>query len=380
MAMATTTNPADFAQRRVVLLNREMLKSLMFQLRFEQFADKKTVESKGTLAVRFFRARKAARPGTAATGGAGTGIANLTEGVTNQRNTQVGVGSLDCYLNQRGDDFTISDITDATDVLDTLRIYMKTTGEDAALDYDSVIQASIMGNATTAILAKALGLGAAQTTLYGSNATYGLGFFERFAGVVNTGNSANDFATLAALQPAQAKFTRLENLRAITQLRNNDIKPKDGKVYAAVISPAVMFDIRQDGTLVGAMQYRDNSLLYKWEEFTLDGAAFLETTNPWTEQAGGYGTYTNASAGGNIYTNLYIGDDAFGTVLINDKRAGSSPAAPKVVVLDKPDKSDPYNQRIVGAWKAYYGSILKLTSDGSDVPHVVASRVQSTFK
>lgn len=354
-----------------------MLKSLLFQLRFEQFADKKTVESKGTLAVRFFRARKAARSGSAGTGGAGTGIANLTEGTTNQRNTQVGVGSLDCYLNQRGDDFTITDIAKATDVLDTLRIYMKTTGEDAALDYDSIIQASVLGNATTAGLAKALGLGAAQTTLYNSNASFGIGYFERFAGVVNTGNSANDFATLAGLQPAQGKFTRLENLRCATQLRSNDIKPKDGKNYAAVIAPQVMFDIRQDATLVGAMQYRDNSLLYKWEEFTLDGIAFIETTNPWQEAAGGYGTYNSA---GNIYTNLYIGDDAFGTVLINDKTAGSSPAAPKVVVLDKPDKSDPYNQRVVGAWKAYYGSILKLTSDASDVPHVVASRVQSTFK
>jgi N4-gp56 family major capsid protein len=377
MATASTTNPADFAQRRTVLLEREMLKSLLFQLRFEQFADKKTVESKGTLAVRFFRARKAARSGSAGTGGAGTGIANLTEGTTNQRNTQVGVGSLDCYLNQRGDDFTITDIAKATDVLDTLRIYMKTTGEDAALDYDSIIQASVLGNATTAGLAKALGLGAAQTTLYNSNASFGIGYFERFAGVVNTGNSANDFATLAGLQPAQGKFTRLENLRCATQLRSNDIKPKDGKNYAAVIAPQVMFDIRQDATLVGAMQYRDNSLLYKWEEFTLDGIAFIETTNPWQEAAGGYGTYNSA---GNIYTNLYIGDDAFGTVLINDKTAGSSPAAPKVVVLDKPDKSDPYNQRVVGAWKAYYGSILKLTSDASDVPHVVASRVQSTFK
>lgn len=377
MALITTLNPADFAARRTVLLEREMLKSLLFQLRLEQFSEKKTVESKGTLAVRFFRARKAARSGSAGTGGAGTGIANLTEGVQNLRHTQVGVGSLDCYLNQRGDDFDITDITSATDVLDTLKTYMKTTGEDAALDYDSVIAASILGDATTAIKAKALGLGAAQVTLFNSNASYGKGYFERFAGVVNTGSSTNDFATLAGLQPAQAKFTRLENLRAATQLRINDIKPKDGRSYAAVISPAVMFDIRQDPTLVGAMQYRDNQLLYKWEEFSLDGIAFIESTNTWAENAGGYGTFVD---GGSVYTNLYIGDDAFGTVLINDKRAGSSPAAPKVVVLDKPDKSDRYNQVIAGAWKAYYGSILKLTSDASDVPHVVASRVQSTFK
>ena len=366
MAQATTTNPADFSFRRVAYLEKEMLKTLMFQLRMEQFADKKTAPAKGTLSVRFFRAAKSSITAQ-----------NLTEGVVNLNKTTVGVGHLDCFLNQRGDDFQISDIAEATDVLDTLRIYMKTIGNNAALDYDRIITGSILGNATTANLALALGLGAAQTTLYNSNALYGIGFFERFSGVVNTGNSANDFATMAGLQPAQAKFTRLENLRAITQLRSNDVMPKDGKVFAAIVPPQVMFDIRQDATLVGAMQYRDNQLLYKWEEFTLDGAAFIESTNPWQEAAGSYGTFTK---GGKIFTNLYVGDDAFGTVLISDKRPGSSPAAPKINILDQPDKTDPYNQYVIGAWKAYYGSILKLTSDATDVPHVVASRVQSTFQ
>ena len=370
MAIASTTNPADFANRRVVYLEREMLRTLEYQLRMEQFSDKKTAPAKGTLAVRFFRARKAKKGN----------IGNLTEGGQSAHNSEVSVGSLDCYLNQRGDDFSITDIAEATDVLDTLRIYMKTIGADAALDYDQIITASIMGNATTTNLAKALGLGAAQTTLYNSNATYGISsanYFERFAGVVNTGNSANDFATLAGLQPAQGKFTRLEHIRALTQLRANDVKPPDGKVYPVIVAPQVMYDIRQDSTLVGAFQYRDNSSLYKWEELTLDGGAMIESTNPWQESAGGYGTYNSS---GGIFTNLYVGDDAFGTVMISDKKAGSSPAAPKIVVLDQPDKSDPYNQKVVGAWKAYYGSILKITSDSSDVPHVVASRVQTTFK
>ena len=369
MAQITTTNPADFAFRRAVYLEREVLKTLLWQLRMEQFSVKKTAPAKGTQFIRFFRAAKAARTAV-----------NITEGVIARNKTQVGVGHLDCYLNQRGDDFEISDIAEATDVLDTLRIYMKTIGENAALDYDSIITASVLGNATTALLAKNLGLGAAQTTLYGSNNTYGIGFFERFAGIANSGNSANDFATLAGLQPAQAKFTRLENLRAATQLRVNDVKPKDGKAFACVISPQVMFDIRQDPTLVGAMQYRDNQLLYNWEEFMLDGIAFIESTNTWAEVAGGYGTLTTPANGGNIFANLYIGDDPFGTVMISDKKAGSSPAAPKITVLDQPDKYDPYNQLVVGAWKAFYGSVLKLTSDATDVPHVVASRVQTTFK
>ena len=352
----------------------------MYQLRMDQFAEKKTAPAKGTQAIRFFRARKAVRAGSTAGGGAGTGPSNLTQGGGQAlHKSQVSVGSLDCYLNQRGDDFQISDIAEATDVLDTLNIYSKTIGQDAALDYDQIITNSVMGNATTANLALALGLGAAQTTLYNSNTTWGTGYFERFAGIANTGVSATDFASLAALSPANGKFSRLENLRAITQLRSNDIRPKDGKNFAALISPQIMFDIRQDSTLVGAMQYRDNNLLYKWEEFTLDGAAFIESTNPWTELNNGYGTFTPVAQGATIFTNLYIGDDAFGTVMINDKRPGGSPAAPKLTILDKPDKSDPYNQYVLGAWKAYYGAILKITSDITDVPHVVASRCQSTF-
>lgn len=369
MAQASTSNPADFGYRRAVYLEREVLKTLLWQLRMEQFAVKKTAPAKGTQFIRFFRAAKAARTAT-----------NITEGVITRNKTQVGVGHLDCYLIQRGDDFEITDIAEATDLLDTLRIYMKTIGENAALDYDSIITASVLGNASTAPLATNLGLGAAQTTLYGSNNTFGIGFFERFAGVANTGVSANDFATHAALQAAQAKFTRLENLRAATQLRVNDVKPKDGKAYACVIAPQVMFDIRQDGTLVGAMQYRDNNLLYNWEEFMLDGIAFIESTNTWAEVAGGYGTLTTPANGGNIFANLYIGDDPFGTVTISDKRAGSSPAAPKIMVYDEGDKYDPKNQLTIGAWKSFYGSILKVTSDTSDVPHVVASRVQTTFK
>lgn len=371
---ATTTSPADFQQRRVAYLEREMLKSLEFQLRLEQFSEKKSAPAKGTLSVRFYRARKAQR----AT--ATQGPQNLTEGVVNLRKDQVSVGTLDCYLNQRGDDFQLSDIVDATDVLDTLRVYMKTLGQDAALDYDSIIWNSIMGNATSAVNAKGLGLGAAQTTLYNSNATYGVSsanYFEKFAGVVNTGVSITDFTTLAGLTRANAKFTRLEHLRSLTQMKSNDIRPKDGMVFPVVVPPQVMFDIRQDGTLVAAMTQRDNAMLYKWEEFELDGGAFIESTNPWQEAAGGYGTY---NAAGPIYTCLYIGDDPYGTITISDKRAGGSPAAPKIVVLDQPDKYDPYNQTVVGAWKAYYGSILKITSDPTDVPHVVALRCQSSFQ
>jgi len=369
MATATTTNPADFANRRQIYFSRELLKELEFNLRMAQFAEKKSAPATGFLAIRFFRPRKA-RKGQ---------IQNLTEGVQNLVKDTVTVGSLDCYLNQRGDDFEITDIVRATDLLDTLKLYMKTLGQDAALDLDQVITNSVMGDATTNNKARALGLGAAQTTLFNSNNTYGIAtanYFERFAGVVNTGVSATDFAPFNALAAANAKFTRLEHLRALTQLRANDIKPPDGMAYPVVVAPQVKFDIRQDQTLVDAMTHRDNAKLYKYEEFELDGGAFLESTNPWQE-GNTYGTY---SASGANFTNLYIGDDALGVVKLSNNIAGGDPTAPKITVLDTADKSDRYNQVVAGSWKVFYGSILKLTSDASDVPHIVASRVKSTFQ
>lgn len=368
-------NPADFANRRQTFFNKELMKALEFHLRMDQFAQKKTLPAnKGTNTIRFFRPRKARK----ATGGMGP--TNIQEGSIARRKSEVGVGYVDCALNQRGDDSELTDVVEATDILDTVKFYTKTLGMDAALDFDSVITNALFGNATTALLARALGLGAAQTTLYQSNATYGVAtakYFERFAGVVNTGNSAADFATLAGLQKAQAKFTRLEHLRALTQLKSNDVHAPDGKTYPVVTPPQIMFDIRQDTTLVAAMTQRDNNKLYKWEEFELDGGAFIESTNPWTEsQGGGYGTQDPA---GTIFGLLYIGDDAYGVPKLSTTKAGGDPRAPQVMILDEPDKYDPYNQLVIIAWKAFYGAIMLLTSDSSDVPHVVGLRCQTSF-
>jgi N4-gp56 family major capsid protein len=143
-----------------------------------------------------------------------------------------------------------------------------------------------------------------------------------------------------------------------------------------IAPPEIMFDIRQDNTLVTAMTRRDTGKLYKWEELELDGGAFIESTNPWMEAAGGYGTY---NAAGTIFSLLYLGDEAFGTVKLSTNVAGGDPTAPKITVLDQADKSDRYNQVVAGAWKVYYGAMMILTSDASDVPHVCALRCKTSF-
>ncbi len=367
MAQTSTSNPADFANRRQTYFSRELFEALDFNLRMQQFAQKKTLPANaGTLAIRFFRPRKAKTGGPR----------NLTEGSTSTPLSEVGVGFVDATLNQRGDRSQITDIVKATDILDTVQLHVKVLGKDAALDFDTICQNAIFADATSAGKALALGIGtAAQTTLFNSNALYGKGFFERFAGTANTGVSATDFGTFNALTSAQGKFTRLEHLRALTQLRSNDVHPDMGNQYPVIVPPQVMFDIRQDGTLVNAMTQRDNAKLYKWEEFSLDGGAFIESTNPWIEK----NTYGTLDTTGGNYGLLYLGSEAFGVPKLSNNVAGGDPTAPRIVILDKADKSDPFNQRVDIAWKALYGAILILTSDASDVPHVCALRVKSTF-
>lgn len=346
-----------------------------FRLRMAQFFDTDSVPARGTTGARFYRARKARRPDGS------SGATVLSEGVMAARNSEVSTGYVDCIPIQVGDDFALSDIAVATDVLDRFNVTKSVIGKDAALFIDSVMWAAIMGNNTSTDRAIANRVaGAAQTSLYGSNATYNnipqAPYFERFAGIPNTGVSATDYASHYGLSPAQGKFTRLENLRAITQLHACGIEPPDGKVFPAICDHMRLHDIRQDTTLVSAMTHRDTDQLYKYEKIEIDGAAFIDTTNPWTEGAT-YGTYNSS---GKVSTVLYMGKDAAGMIKLDNDKPGGSPTNIKFNILDKADKADIYNQKVVGTWKAYYGALLKITSESSDVPHCVAVRCQTSFQ
>ena len=67
----------------------------------------------------------------------------LTEGVTPATKTEVAVGYVDSILKQRGATAELTDIVRAIDLLDTLDLYTKTMGADAALDFDGVCLRSI---------------------------------------------------------------------------------------------------------------------------------------------------------------------------------------------------------------------------------------------
>ena len=356
-AAITTSNPADFGSRQQTYFSKQLLKALIYNLRLAAYGVAKEVPANsGADTIRFFRPRKAAT----------TYVAKITEGTTPTNLTEVSIGYVDCQLKQRGALAKITDIVRAIDLFDTLQVYVKTMGADAALDFDSICRNAICANPAVA----AHGLNAAATTMYNSNGSY-----ERFAGVVNTANSGNDFATFHAQAASAAKLTRAVHLGAITQLRQANVPMVNGK-YPVIVPAQVLFDVRQDSTwIAAAIQNAEALKLFKWAEFELDGGVFVEAQNAYREGAT-YGTY---SATGENFGCLYLGAEAFGVPKLSGDKAGSDPRSPSMIILTAADKADPLNQVVTAGWKSMYMACLLLTNEASDVPHVVVQRVKSTF-
>lgn len=348
MAAVTLANPADFASRVQSFYNPKLLEALKFNLALAQYGLQGKYPAAGsTPTVRFFRPRIANTTGTGA----------ITEGTTPTTLTEAAVGYVDVTLSQRGALAKITDLVLATDLLDTVKLYTQTMAADAALDLDTVVRNALI------------------TALNDSNATYGTGvYFERFAGTANTGTSSTDFATFHALSAANAKITRAENMKAITQLKAAKVPQINGK-YVAVTPPEVIHDLRQDTTVTNAMTYADTDKLYKRAQIMLDGVVFVEATNPFREG----GTYKTFSATGANFSTIYLGDAAFGVPSLDNNKAGGSPMAPQLVLINKPDHANPLGLYVQLGWKAMYGAKALITNVSGEVPHHLILRTKSTF-
>ncbi|MDE2020039.1 MAG: N4-gp56 family major capsid protein [Patescibacteria group bacterium] len=375
----TTSNPVDFTNRILSYYNKQLLKALEFNLRLTNYGRAQAVpKSSGFNGIRFFRPRKANR----------SGVQSLTEATPPANLTEVAVGYIDIKLKQRGALSKISDIVTATDLLDTLDVYSKTLGADAALDLESVCWHSICSQAG---LADSDGtpnpIPAGQKTLNGSNT-----LFERFAGVTNTGVSTTDYDTFRVAPVANGVMTRAAHLGCMTQMKINGV-PMVGGQYPVIIPSPVLMDMRKDTTWTNTAQFNPDKLLFPWAQFTLDGGVFVEAMQPgslFTENAAlasgaGYGQHdptanltASLGAAGAIYSTLYLGADAFGIPkMVGD--AGSDPATPSLRIVKNPDSGNPLGQFIFVGWKSFYMAALLWTSEASDVPHVVQLRTRTSF-
>lgn len=399
-ATITTLAPADFANRQQKYFSRELLKALVFSLKIGRYGLAKELQANsGASTIRFFRPRRAKR-GTATSGPRAMSAGNMatglytTDGTTlTPRTAGAAVGYVDIMLQQRGDLTDISDIVRAIDLFDTLALNSKTMGADAALDFDFVCSHAICsqpGVADADGTPNPIPVG--QRTMYNSNTS-----FERFAGVVNTGVSATDYGSLAALSSSQGKLTRAAHIGAITRLRGVGGVPGvpmiNGK-YVCIVPPEIMADLRQESVWIASAVYNNNraaGTLDQWVEFELDGAKMVEANSPFIESAvgdggGGYGIYgpstnslNNGDVSQNVYSVIYLGEEAFGVPKLSGMRAGSDPKAPSLIILDKADKADPLNQLTTLGWKAFYQAGLLWTNEATDLPHLVVLRCKSTY-
>lgn len=336
MAATTTANPADVANRYQQYFAKQLLLTTVNVLRLQEFA--KMVDlprNAGSTSVTFFRRRAADS----------SQVQSLAEGVPISTYTEVTTEKVQVTLAQLGQAYKQSDIITWTDIYDWLKTAIETMGEDAALKCADILRAAIMTDATYGLL--------------NSN-----GNQERFAGQLNTGNSAADFAAVLGLNAPQAKWSRTGALFCVTQLRKNKT-PKIGSGYVSAVAPEVIHDAVQDKDWLDAAKYSTPDKLAKGEIGTLDGIRYIDDTNPHRENV--YGTY---SATGSVYTSLYFGKDAYGLT----KLAGtSSPKAPSMTILRNADKSDLLNQFVLAGWKAYYQAICL------NKAFIVAYRTKSTF-
>jgi N4-gp56 family major capsid protein len=384
-AMTTTTNPADFADQSQVFFDRTLMDFLKYTLRLAKYAKVKGYDVVGVggtnnvAAIRFFRSRKADLSGILAQSTPfslsitpfSTPTA-LVEGVAPTVYAENKMGYVDIFQGQRGELYKITDIVTALGLFNHVAEASKKLGADAALDYDSVCRNGLING------------------VFNSNATYATGdggYFERFAGVPNSGQSSTDFNNLSAAEPGVSKFTSLYGLANVTQLKRSKI-PKIGNRYACLCPPEGIHDLRRDAAILPTWQYQDKTGLFQDGELELDGAVYIEANNPWIEGAA-YGTELGTTAppsNGPIYSAIYLGDEAFGAPTLNNTAAGGGGAAPEVVVIPpgRRDKTDPLGQFGFVGWKAFYGSAPLIassrTNEISDRPRYTVFRFKSTFQ
>lgn len=297
-------NPADFTNRLQTYLNPKLMKALEYNLVIAAYGQRQSYPING-LTMRFFRPRAANT----------TGVGAVTEGGLPANLTEVAVGYVDITLAQRGALAKITDIVLATDLLNTMDLYTKTMGADAALDLDTVVRDTIIAG----LLARTAANTHALYTVAG-------GYFERFAGVTITADPVADYTSLQSATAANSKMTRAVHLGCVTQLKSMRV-PKIGGKYVVIAPPETLHDMRQDTTWVSAATQVDTPNLYKDGQFALDGAIFVEHNNAFKEaHASARGTY---SASGTVLSNLYLGEGAFGVPELSNKKAGGSPFSPR---------------------------------------------------
>ena len=109
-----------------------------------------------------------------------------------------------------------------------------------------------------------------------------------------------------------------------------------------------------DDDFLRVSSYSKPEAIYKGEVGRLFGVNVIETTNALSFGTATPGANTASTATGGVHAALLLGGQSFGVPHLTSIAANGSPFAPKVTVLDAPDKSDRYGQRTIVSFKSAF--------------------------
>ena len=335
MATNTSSTLSDQYQN---FFSKKLLTYAVEALVLDQFGEKAPLPAKaGHKAISMFRYGS---PSTAA-------ITDLVEGTAPTPTRSLTLSKIEKALTQRGQVVKLTDILTATDLFNSLQQSIKTCGEDAALDLDTITRNVLVGS-NAAGNAKENGDGSALdnsdtlTEMYADGGT--------------------DYATFEATTSGNT-LDAGAILDAVTKLKVNRANPVTSGHYVCVASPQVLSDIMKINEWLNAAQYSNVGELYKGEVGSLYGAKFVMTTNPFISGIANAENddrfdYDNSGGGGlaankDVHASLFLGQQAYGVPDLGTQ----SPFSPKVIITDEADKSDPLNQVTNVGFKTFWSTL-----------------------
>ena len=312
---AMLTSDSGLSGQYQKFFDKKLLTAVLQQLVMDQFGQIRPLPpGMGATTVRFTRPPAPDR----------TLVQTLTEGTPISTDRTFAWSFVDATPTQVGEKATLSDILSETNLFDTLKGMTTLMGQDAAHYLDFRITKEIVENVST-------------------NKVY-------------SGNNTS-WANLAASAPADCSlsivdintaFTKLTVARAPKAVANDRAPKAKGGDYVITIAPQVGFSVKLDPKFIDAGVRGNNDGLFNGELGSWYGLRLISMTQPYREATGG-AENTYASAGG-IYSSVALGSEEFGVVNL----ASQSMLAPKIIVVDRPDKTDVLNQTTCVGWKAFF--------------------------
>ncbi len=275
----------------------------------------------GSNQVKFFRPEAANLSATGAP-------ATLTEGTPPTARRGITYTEVLATLLQIGQTSETTDVADNIGLFDYMKNAIDLMGAEFALDVETRLRNPLCHTST--------------------------GLSKRYAQA--TGN----FAGLAGATAANGRIKPQDLLDSMTQLKLARAPKIDG-YYVAYLCPQVSRDVLNDSEFREVVRQNYAQKIFKGEIGEYYGCKIVEGTVPFQEDET-EGSFASSFSGagtnttGYIYTNFVLGKGAYGAV--NMKAAGSSLKKPTIIVNDKPDKSDPLNQKIIVGWKAYWTNVV----------------------